>query len=229
MGIADGVTGANRSDTHMMGVAPGRDFTASRVEDIRTAVEGDPCPRCRRALRLFGGIEVGHIFQLGTKYSAELGATFLDADGKERPCVMGCYGIGVNRIAAARIDSTCDESGIVWSPSIAPYEVVVMPLDMSEPELVSAAEEAYEALLDGGFDVIIDDRDERPGVKFKDADLIGFPLRVVVGKGYLRTGKLELQVRRDGSKSEVETASLAASVGEALAGLSKPVQPAAST
>ena len=229
MGIADGVTGANRADAHMMGVAPGRDFTASRVEDIRTAVDGDPCPRCRRALRLFGGIEVGHIFQLGTKYSAELGATFLDADGKQRPCVMGCYGIGVNRIAAARIDSTCDESGIVWSPTIAPYEVVVMPLDMSEPELVSAAEEAYEALLDGGFDVIIDDRDERPGVKFKDADLIGFPLRVVVGKGYLRTGKLELQVRRDGSKSEVETASLAASVGEALAELSKSVQPAAST
>ena len=219
MGIEDGVTGANRGDAHLVGVQPGRDFTPSRVEDIRTARDGDPCPRCGQTLRLFDGIEVGHVFQLGTKYSEQLGATFLDADGKAKPCVMGCYGIGLNRIAAAGIDSACDESGIVWSPAIAPYEVVVMPLDMSEEALVSAAEQAYDALLKEGVDVILDDRDERPGVKFKDADLIGFPLRVVIGKVFLHTGKLELQVRRDGSRTNVDAAELTASVREALARL----------
>ena len=225
MCIGDGVTGANRADAHLMGVVPGRDFRPNRVEDIRTVVDGDRCKRCGQALRLFHGIEVGHVFQLGSKYSKQLAATFLDADGKEKPCMMGCYGIGVNRIAAAMIESSCDEGGIVWSPGIAPYEVIVMPLDMSEHSVVSAAEEAYDALLKGGFDVIIDDRDERPGVKFKDADLVGFPLRVVIGKGYLRTGRLELQVRRDGSRREVDVGSVAASAGDALAQLRKPVHP----
>jgi len=202
MAVGDGVTGANKADAHLVGVVPGRDFRPERVGDIRTAAEGDRCARCGAALRLFEGIEIGHVFQLGTKYSEELGARFLDADGKARPYVMGCYGIGITRTAAAVIEALADEDGIVWPPSVAPYEVVVMPLDMSQPKAVAAAEEAYEALLQAGVDVILDDRAERPGVKFNDADLIGFPVRVVVGKGYLKSGALELQARWDGSREE---------------------------
>jgi len=215
MQVTDGVTGANRKDAHLMGVVPGRDFQPGRV--------ADPCGRCGKPFRLSHGIEVGHLFQLGTKYSQALRATFLDARGEQRPYLMGCYGIGINRIAAARIESSSDEDGIIWSPDIAPYEVLVLPLDMSEERLVAAAEAAYAALRADGLDALLDDRDERPGVKFNDADLIGFPLRVVVGKGYLKTGKLELQVRRDGSRAEVQPAELPARVREALGRLRKAV------
>ena len=220
------MTGANRADAHITGVAPGRDFQPDRIEDIRMAVDGDRCARCGGGLRLSQGIEVGHVFQLGTKYSEMLKATFLDGSGKQRPYLMGCYGIGISRIAGALIESSSDEAGIVWSTEIAPYEVVVMPLDMSEERITAAAEQAYETLKESGADVIIDDRDERPGVKFKDADLIGFPLRVVVGKGYLGSGRLELQVRRDGTKLEVEPTRLPERVGELLAELSRPADPA---
>jgi len=219
MNVTDGVTGANKADAHMTGVAPGRDFQPDRTGDIRVVVDGDPCPKCGGGLKLSRGIEVGHVFQLGTKYSKSLGATFQDVDGKQKPCVMGCYGIGVNRIGAAAVESGCDRRGIVWPPAIAPFEVAVMPLDMSEEKVVAAAEQAYAALGDAGVDVILDDRTERPGVKFKEADLIGFPLRVVVGKGYLKTGALELQVRRDGTSAEVAPAALTEAVRDALARL----------
>jgi prolyl-tRNA synthetase len=169
------------------------------------------------------------VFQLGTKYSRALGATCLDGDGRPRPYVMGCYGIGVNRIAAAVVERFADESGIVWPPAIAPYEVVVIPLDMSEQRIVTAAEAAYTTLLDAGMDVILDDRSERPGVKFHDADLIGFPLRVVVGKGFLKTGQLELQLRRDGSKVMVGREELAEKVQAVLVELRAPIGQATDT
>jgi prolyl-tRNA synthetase len=222
MQIADGVTGANRRDAHLVGVTPGRDFNPHRVDDIRKAVDGDPCAKCGKPMRLSHGIEVGHVFQLGAKYSKMLKALFLDDTGKQVPYVMGCYGIGVNRIAAALIESSSDEAGIIWSPNIAPYEVAVLPLDISEQKIVAAAEEAYSALLEAGVDAILDDRSERPGVKFNDADLIGFPLRVVVGKGYLKAGKLELQVRRDGSRTEIEPTEIVGRTQAALGQLRKP-------
>ncbi len=229
MQVADGVTGANKADAHITGVVPGRDFQPERIADIRVAAEGDRCPRCGHPLGLSNGIEVGHVFQLGTKYSKTLNATFLDANGEHVPYVMGCYGIGLNRISAAVVESGSDEQGIVWPPDIAPYEAVVLPLDMSEEKVTTAGESAYEALQSGGVDVILDDRPERPGVKFKDADLIGFPVRVVIGKGYLKTGRLEVQVRRDGAREEVAPPALAQSVRDALARLRKPLGAAPNT
>jgi prolyl-tRNA synthetase len=187
-------------------------------------VDGDRCARCGDVLKLSRGIEVGHVFQLGTKYSKILKATFQDAAGEAKPYVMGCYGIGVNRIAAAAIESFADEAGIVWPPAIAPYEVAVLPLDMSDKKAFQAAQDCYRALTEAGVDVILDDRVESAGFKFKDADLIGFPLRIVVGKGYLKTGRLEMQIRRDGSKAEVAPQDMVGKVREALAQLSRPAR-----
>jgi prolyl-tRNA synthetase len=162
------------------------------------------------------GIEVGHVFQLGTKYSKSLGATFLDQDGREKPYIMGCYGIGLNRIAAAIVESFSDDDGIVWPPSIAPYQVAILPLKVGNEEIMRASESAHDALDEAGIDVILDDRDESPGSKFKDADLIGFPLKVVVGRGYEKNGTLELQVRTDGSQKDVKPENLVEEVRNAL-------------
>ncbi|MFW6457759.1 MAG: proline--tRNA ligase, partial [Planctomycetota bacterium] len=214
--ITDGVTGANRADAHLRGVLPGRDFEADHVEDIRMADEGDPCPKCMAPMNASHGIEVGHVFQLGTKYSKALEATFLDDDGKEKPCIMGCYGIGINRIAAAAVESFADDNGIVWPPAIAPFQVCVMPLNSDSEDVTQAAEKAHENLLANGVDVIMDDRDESPGSKFKDADLIGFPIRVVIGRGYLSSGKLELQVRKTGTQEDVAPEDLAGRVHEII-------------
>jgi len=219
--IEAGVTGANVADAHITGVVPGRDFEPDRYEDIRVAVDSDPCPRCGEPMRRWHGIEVGHLFQLGTKYSKALGAAFLDSEGQRRPYVMGCYGIGINRIVAALVEAFSDESGIAWPASVAPYVACVMPLDMSEPRVVEAAEKAYLELCEAGLDVILDDREERPGVKFNDADLVGFPLKVVVGKGYLKRGELELQLRKDGSRSNVAPDELSGRVRALLDGLLK--------
>jgi len=217
--IDSGVTGANRKDAHMVGVVPGRDFQPDGDADIRMVAAGDACPQCGKELRMQCGIEIGHVFKLGTKYSRALGALYLDAAGRERPYVMGCYGIGVNRIVAAAIEWGADERGIVWNPAIAPFEVLVLPLDVTEAKVRQGAEAAYEALCVAGVDVLIDDRDERAGFKFKDAELIGFPLAVVVGKGYLKGGSYELQVRRDGSRREVEPDELVQTVQERLRAL----------
>jgi len=214
--ISDGVTGANKKDTHLGGVVPGRDYRPDREADIRTVTEGDACPRCGTALTVRNGIEVGHIFNLGTKYSEALGTSFLDASGKEVPYVMGCYGIGINRIVAAVIESTADEHGIVWGAQIAPYQVLVLPVDVSDATICRAAEDAYEKLEAGGLDVLLDDREERAGVKFHDADLIGFPVRVVVGKGYLTTGDYEVQIRRNNQSIKVGPAVMVEVVSRAL-------------
>ncbi len=196
------VTGANEADAHFVGTNRKRDFEVSRYADLRMVVGGDPCPKCGVALEVKRGIEIGHVFKLGTKYSVSLGANFLGEDGRERPIIMGSYGIGVNRILAAAIEQRHDENGIIWPRAIAPFEVAVLSLNAASEEIARVAEEAYRALAEAGVDVIYDDRDVRAGVKFKDADLVGFPVRVAVGEKSLAKGGVEIK-RRDSKDFEV--------------------------
>ncbi len=200
--ITDGVTGANKTDYHLTGVVPGRDFPIdkSQLADIRNTVEGDLCPKCGNQLQFKRAIEVGHVFKLGTKYSESLGATFLDANGKSHPMIMGCYGIGVNRIIAAVIEIHHDDNGIIWPISVAPYEVLLIALNPSDDRVSEVANEIYKKLTSEGIDVLYDDRDTRPGVKFKDADLLGIPIRIVVGPKNLNEGKTEISLRTDKEK-----------------------------
>ncbi len=195
-GIRDGVTGANEADAHLVGVVPGRDFQLTELADLRVAVEGDPCPRCRQPLRLRRGIEVGHVFKLGTKYSEALGAYFIDTDKTRKPIVMGCYGIGINRILAAWIECNHDEHGIRWCKALAPYSVLLLPLNVNDPAVRETAEKLYAQLTARGLEVLFDDRDARAGFKFKDADLIGLPLRIAVGERAVKAGMVEIK-RRD--------------------------------
>jgi prolyl-tRNA synthetase len=200
-----GVSGANKTDSHVKNVVPGRDFPLAgrnvQVADIRNAIEGDT--HGGRELQFSRGIEVGHIFQLGTKYSQMLGATFLDENGREQPCIMGCYGIGINRILASAIEAGNDENGCILPLSIAPYQVEVIPLNNDKPEVCAEADRIYNELLEGGAEVLLDDRDVRPGVKFKDADLIGIPLRVVIGERGLKRGCVEIKRRTNEKATEV--------------------------
>jgi prolyl-tRNA synthetase len=195
--IASGITGANKGDHHVRGFNLGRDVPHARVVDLRTAGEGDRCARCKSGTyRFFRGIEVGHVFYLGTKYSEPMKVNFLDADGKEKPMIMGCYGIGVTRVAAAAIEQNHDADGIIWPMALAPFQVLVVPAG-KEPEIQDAAKSLHDALQARGVEVLLDDRDERPGAKFKDADLLGIPLRVTIGKRGLAEGKLEVKHRRE--------------------------------
>jgi prolyl-tRNA synthetase len=194
-GIRDGVTGANRTDRHLAGVSEGRDFTAAEYHDLAVSREGDGCPRCGSPLTAYRGIEVGQIFKLGRKYSEAMGATFSDEDGAAKPFVMGCYGIGVTRTVAAAIEQHHDADGILWPMAIAPYHVEVIAMKVTDEPTMRAAGELCAALESRGVEVLLDDRDERPGMKFKDADLVGVPLRVVVGPKGLAQGKIELKVR----------------------------------
>ncbi|OHB88098.1 MAG: proline--tRNA ligase [Planctomycetes bacterium RIFCSPHIGHO2_02_FULL_50_42] len=192
------VTGANKADTHLVNVNPGRDFKINRVENLRYVVEGDTCPKCGEELVISRGIEVGHVFKLGTKYSKALDAKFLDSDGVLKPMLMGCYGIGVNRIIAALIECSHDKDGIIWSPELAPYQVLVLPLNVKDKWCLDAALRIHDELEGAGVETLLDDRDQRPGIKFKDADLIGIPYRVVVGKKYQDVGQVEVQFRGGG-------------------------------
>ncbi|MBI4828219.1 MAG: proline--tRNA ligase, partial [Nitrospinae bacterium] len=201
--IGDGVTGANKVDAHLLHVSPARDFPKARYADLRQAKEGDRCPRCKGRLKLARGIEVGHIFKLGTKYSEAMGATFLDKEGKERPMIMGCFGIGVTRTAAAAIEQNHDEQGVIWPVAIAPFKVIVLPLNMEDAAVRDAAEKLYADMLAAGLEPMIDDRDARPGAKFADADLMGAPVQVVVGKKSLANGEVELKIRKTGEKRSV--------------------------
>ena len=196
--LRDAVTGANQADAHFVHVDVTRDFIASRFADLRLAVEGDPCPRCAAPLRAFRGIEVGHVFFLGTEYTTAMGCNYLDREGRERPMVMGCYGIGVSRTLAATVEQNLDEHGIDWPAALAPYQVHILPLQMNKPEVVATAEALYEALLEAGVEVLLDDRNERAGSKFKDAELIGIPLRLAIGARGLAEGKVELKPRAGG-------------------------------
>ncbi len=190
--------GANKDGYHYINVSPARDFKPAHIADIRLIQEGDPCPHCGAAVAKARGIEVGQVFKLFTKYSQSMGATFLDENGKEKPMVMGCYGIGVSRTMAASIEQNNDADGMIWPAAIAPFEALVVPVNTKDADSMSKAEEIYEQLQRAGVDVALDDRNERAGVKFKDADLIGYPLRIIVGPKTLTEGKLEVKIRRNG-------------------------------
>jgi len=199
-GMSDFITGANEADCHYRGVNLGRDFTVESFADLRLARAGDPCPRCAGKLEIWRGIEVGHIFKLGTKYSAALGATVLDDAGQERPLFMGCYGIGIGRTVAAAIEQNHDQDGIIFPLPIAPFQVLISVVNPREEQVLAAAEKLYGELRQLGVEVLIDDRDERPGSKFKDADLVGIPLRVTVGARGLKENAVEFQERRSGER-----------------------------
>jgi prolyl-tRNA synthetase len=197
-GMRNMVVGANKADAHLVNANVGRDFRVDEFADIRLAQEGDLCPRCPGHLQISRGIEVGHIFKLGTKYSEALRATYLDLEGKERPLVMGCYGIGVGRTAAAAIEQNHDDNGIIFPLAIAPFHVLILPVNNKDAEIMKAAEGLYGTLSEKGAEVLLDDRDERPGVKFKDADIIGIPLRLTIGEKNLKHGKVEIKQRGSG-------------------------------
>jgi len=211
------VTGANKKDVHLTGVDQARDFPKARFLDLRTARAGERCSRCKGSLQEHRGIEVGQIFYLGDKYSRKLGAKFLDPDGQEQVIEMGTYGIGVTRTVAAAIEQNHDDAGIIWPVAIAPYEAVVVPVKWDDEATRNAAEAIYEELGRLGVDVLIDDRDERAGVKFNDADLIGIPYRVTLGPRGVAKGIAEIKRRRDGETTEVEIASAAEHVAKAIA------------
>ncbi len=191
--LVNAVTGANVAETHLTGVNLGRDFQPDRFADLRNAVGGDPCPRCSSTLALRHAIEVGHVFKLGTKYSEALSARFLDHNEQLGPIIMGCYGIGINRIIAGLVETSHDANGIIWPLALAPYEVLLAPVKVTDPATKQAADALYAALEAAGVEVLLDDRDVRAGVKFKDADLVGIPLRVVLGERGLKDGKLEIK------------------------------------
>ena len=190
--------GANKSDSHYLNVNPGRDFTPTFVADIRLIQETDACPHCGGKISKARGIEVGQVFKLFTKYSEALKATYLDENGKEKPMVMGCYGVGVSRTMAAAIEQNNDADGIIWPAAIAPYQVLVVPVNVKDELSNQMAEEVYSNLLKVGIEAAIDDRKERPGVKFKDADLIGYPIRVVIGPKTLTEKQIEIKIRKTG-------------------------------
>jgi prolyl-tRNA synthetase len=194
-GMSNIVVGGNAPDVHYINANQGRDFGVDRYLDVRMASEADPCARCGKPLRIVRGIEVGHVFKLGTKYSTSMDATYLDADGTGYPIVMGCYGIGVGRTAAAAVEQHHDADGIIWPLPIAPLQVMVVPVNITDSRSWETAQSLHNALEAAGVEVLLDDRDERPGVKFKDADLIGLPLRVTIGKA-LAQGQVELMARR---------------------------------
>ena len=199
----DFVIGANEKDTHYLHFDPRRDAKIKGYYDLRQITESDPCPRCGAKIELTKGIEVGHIFKLGTKYSEALRATFLDENGKERPMIMGCYGIGVSRVLAACIEQNHDENGIIFPPPIAPFDAHLLALNPKDDLVKDKACEIYDALTAQGIDCLFDDRLERPGVKFKDADLIGLPLQIIVGAKALQRGVIEIKIRHSGEKIEV--------------------------
>jgi prolyl-tRNA synthetase len=216
MDLKVAATGANAADTHLIGVVPGRDFEPGDIVDLRTARAGDPCPKCSEAMIEKRGIEVGHIFKLGTKYSEKMRCTFLDAEGKENPMIMGCYGLGVGRTVAAAIEQNHDEKGIKWPLPLAPYEVVLVMLNSDKAEVVEASEKLYAELKGAGIDILFDDRPERPGVKFNDMDLIGFPVRIVAGARGLAEGNVELSLRSGGDKTLVPLTEIVETVKNTL-------------
>ncbi|HYF01420.1 MAG TPA: proline--tRNA ligase, partial [Planctomycetota bacterium] len=193
--ISNAVVGANRRDVHLKHVNVHRDFKPEVVADLRMAVPGDPCPRCGGTLGFTQGIEVGHVFKLGTRYSAKMNCQYLDDKGQLHPMVMGCYGIGVNRILAAAVENHHDEGGILWPKQLAPYQVQIVSLDHKKPPIVEAAQKLYDGLTAAGWEVLWDDRDAAPGVKFADADLVGIPVRVTIGKRTVEAGTVDVRTR----------------------------------
>ncbi|MBN1823628.1 MAG: proline--tRNA ligase [Endomicrobiales bacterium] len=209
--IADGISGANKKDYHLKNVSMGRDFVADVSADIRQVEKGDACPRCKKPLQFARGIEIGHTFKLGLKYSKAMNAVYLDEQGKENLMVMGCYGIGVSRIVAATVEQSNDENGIIWPVALAPYQVAVVPVNYADENVKKASDKIYEDLQKAGVDVLLDDRDERAGIKFKDMDLIGIPWRITIGDKNLKNGKVEIKARwQKNSESQLVDAAEAA-------------------
>ena len=196
-GLKNLCAGACREDYHLINVNYGRDYEGDIVTDIKVLAEGDACPVCGAPVKHARGIEVGQIFKLGTKYSEALGATYLDENGKEQVIHMGCYGVGVSRTMAAAVEQHNDENGIIWPKSIAPYHVVIVPISAKDENQMAIAEQLYADLQKQGVEVMLDDRNERPGVKFKDADLIGYPVRITVGKKAIEEQIVEYKLRTE--------------------------------
>ncbi|MDY4416625.1 proline--tRNA ligase [Selenomonas sp.] len=218
MNVHNGVTGANEKDVHYKNVNPQRDFDTDAivVDDFRMVKEGDPCPHCGAPMKMTRGIEAGQVFALGTKYSAAMGATFLNEQGKEQPLWMGCYGIGVGRTMAAAIEQSNDKDGIVWPRAIAPFEVVVAVVNAKKDDQLAYGEAVYKECQAAGLDTLLDDRKERAGVKFKDCDLIGYPLRVTIGPKAVEEGTIEIKVRKTGEVIMCSRAEYLAKVQELL-------------
>ena len=218
MNVQNGVTGANEKDVHYKNVNPQRDFDkdAIVIGDFRMVKEGDPCPHCGAPMKMTRGIEAGQVFALGTKYSAAMGATFLDEQGKEQPLYMGCYGIGVGRTMAAAIEQNNDKDGIVWPRAIAPFEVVVAVVNAKKDDQLAYGEEIYKECQAAGIDTLLDDRKERAGVKFKDCDLIGYPLRVTIGPKAVEGDTIEIKVRKTGEVLTCQRGEYLAKVKELL-------------
>ena len=218
MNVQNGVTGANEKDVHYKNVNPQRDFDkdAIVISDFRMVKEGDPCPHCGAPMKMTRGIEAGQVFALGTKYSAAMGATFLDEQGKEQPLYMGCYGIGVGRTMAAAIEQNNDKDGIVWPRAIAPFEVVVAVVNAKKDDQLAYGESIYKECQEAGIDTLLDDRKERAGVKFKDCDLIGYPLRVTIGPKAVEGDTIEIKVRKTGEVLTCQRGEYLAKVKELL-------------
>ena len=221
LNMQDACCGGNQKDMHYIHVNPARDFGDVRVETIRMIDANDVCPECGGEIEIKKGIEVGQVFKLGTKYSEALGCTYLDQNGKSQPMVMGCYGIGVSRTMAAAIEQSHDDDGIIWPVAIAPYEVVIVPANNKDEAVMAAAQKLYESFEEKADEVVLDDRNERAGIKFKDADLIGYPVRVTLGKNFLETGNTEVRIRRTGETIEVPLSECKAKVEEILETLFK--------
>ena len=219
MEMHNAVCGANEEGCHYKNANPKRDFGDVIVADIRLIAEEDPCPHCGAPVKMTHGIEVGQVFKLGIKYSKALGATFLDENGKEKPLIMGCYGIGVSRTMAAAIEQFHDDNGIIWPASIAPFEVVIVPINAKDEAQMQIAEKLYADMKNVGIDVLLDDRKDRAGVKFKDADLIGYPVRITVSPKLLDANEVEIKVRRDGATSNVKVDDCAQTVKDMLKNL----------
>lgn len=220
-GAVNLVTGGNENDVHFKNVNTPRDYLVTHYADLRKAEVNDPCARCGRPLKMRKGIEVGHIFKLGTKYSEALHATYLDQAGKEKLIVMGCYGIGVGRTIAAAIEQHHDKDGIIFPPTLAPYQVLILPVNVNEPKVHETAFKIYNALNSDGIEALMDDRDERPGIKFKDADLIGIPLRITLGQRTLDEGKVEIRNRKTGKVDLVNVEETISYVNDHFSGKTK--------
>jgi prolyl-tRNA synthetase len=215
------VTGANKEDYHVINVNLGKDYEVKEFFDIRVASDGDKCPKCEGGtLSSTRGIEVGHVFMLGTKYSEAMNATFVDSDGKIKPFIMGCYGIGIGRTVAAAIEQNHDENGMIFPKSLAPFEVTVLPLKIKDEEIRSAAEQIYSELIEAGYEAIIDDRDVGPGFKFKDAELIGIPIIVAVGPRTIKDGEAEVKVRNTGDSRNIKLKVVVKEIQELLSSIS---------
>lgn len=215
------VTGANKEDYHVINVDLSRDYEIKEFFDIKVASDGDKCPKCDGGtLSSTRGIEVGHVFMLGTKYSEAMNATFVDSDGKVKPFIMGCYGIGIGRTVAAAIEQNHDENGMIFPKSLAPFEVTVLPLKIKDEEIRAAAEQIYSELIEAGYEAIIDDRDVGPGFKFKDAELIGIPIIVAVGPRTIKDGEAEVKVRNTGDSRNIKLKVVVKEIQELLSSIS---------